>query len=146
MRLGKAYHLGMPTLRRARTRDSLMVLLLTAAAIAFSPASGDAWLIKSVGSVHAAQAVAAPPNASQNPPVMAASARRSEPDPALAGKQPALRTQLAELLQLANELQSDVDKTNKDTLSLSVVRKADRIEKLARSMRAEKQVRGPRDH
>jgi hypothetical protein len=39
------------------------------------------------------------------------------------------------LLKLANDLKSEVDKTNKDTLSLSVIRKADEIEKLAHSVR-----------
>lgn len=39
------------------------------------------------------------------------------------------------LVQLANELQADVQKSNKDTLSLDVVKKADEIEKLAKSVR-----------
>lgn len=41
----------------------------------------------------------------------------------------------ARLLQLAAELKSEVDKTTKDTLSLGVIRKADEIENLARSVR-----------
>lgn len=39
------------------------------------------------------------------------------------------------LLALANELKDEVDKTNKDTLSLSVVKKAEQIEKLAKSVK-----------
>lgn len=39
------------------------------------------------------------------------------------------------LLSLANELKADMDKTNKDMLSLDVVRKADEIEKLAHSVK-----------
>jgi len=39
------------------------------------------------------------------------------------------------LLALANELKLDVDKTNKDTLSLDVIKKADEIEKLAHSVK-----------
>ncbi len=35
------------------------------------------------------------------------------------------------LLKLANDLKAEVDKSNKDTLSLSVIRKADEIERLA---------------
>ena len=38
-------------------------------------------------------------------------------------------------MALANELKSQVDKSNKDTLSLDVVRKADEIEKLAHSVK-----------
>lgn len=39
------------------------------------------------------------------------------------------------LLTLATELKTDVDKTNKDTLSVDVIRKADEIEKLAHSVK-----------
>jgi hypothetical protein len=39
------------------------------------------------------------------------------------------------LLALANELKVQVDKSNKDTLSLDVIRKADEIEKLAHSVK-----------
>jgi HAMP domain-containing protein len=41
----------------------------------------------------------------------------------------------ARLLKLAGDLKSEVDKTNKDNLSLNVIRKADEIEKLAHSVR-----------
>jgi hypothetical protein len=41
----------------------------------------------------------------------------------------------AKLLKLASDLKSEVDKTNKDTLSLGVIRKADEIEKLAHSVK-----------
>jgi hypothetical protein len=41
----------------------------------------------------------------------------------------------ARLLQLATDLKAEVDKTTKDTLSLSVIRKADAIEKLAHDAR-----------
>ena len=39
------------------------------------------------------------------------------------------------LLALANELKASVDKSDKNTLSLDVVRKADEIEKLAHSVK-----------
>ena len=41
----------------------------------------------------------------------------------------------SQLLALAIALKTDVDKTNKDTLSVSVVREADEIEKLARTVK-----------
>jgi len=51
----------------------------------------------------------------------------------------ARKKQLAEdsekLLALAVALKAEVDKTNKDTLSLSVIRKADAIEKLAHNVK-----------
>lgn len=39
------------------------------------------------------------------------------------------------LLQLATDLKAEVDKTNKGTLSLNVIRKADSIEKLAHDVK-----------
>lgn len=39
------------------------------------------------------------------------------------------------LLSLATELKTDVQKSNKDTLSLDVIRKADEIEKLAHNVK-----------
>lgn len=41
----------------------------------------------------------------------------------------------ADLLKMAMDLKTEVDKTNKDTLSLAVVRKASEIEQLARKVR-----------
>lgn len=39
------------------------------------------------------------------------------------------------LLQMAKELEQDVDKTNENILSLEVIRKAEQIEKLAKSVK-----------
>jgi hypothetical protein len=41
----------------------------------------------------------------------------------------------ARLVQLATELKAEVDKTDKETLSLNVIRKADTIEKLAHGVK-----------
>lgn len=46
----------------------------------------------------------------------------------------------AKLLKLATELKAEVDKTNKDTLNLKVVRKADEIEKLAHGVKEKMQL------
>ena len=46
----------------------------------------------------------------------------------------------AKLLKLATDLRIEVDKTTLDTLSLTIVRKADEIEKLAHSMREKMKV------
>ena len=40
-----------------------------------------------------------------------------------------------QLLSMALALKAEVDKTNKDTLSINVIRKADEIEKLARTVK-----------
>jgi hypothetical protein len=52
-----------------------------------------------------------------------------------AERQKKLMTDTERLLALANELKTDMDKTNKDTMSLDVIRKADEIEKLAHSVK-----------
>ena len=46
-----------------------------------------------------------------------------------------LQMMTARLLQLATELKAEVDKTNKETLSLNIIRKADTIEKLAHDVK-----------
>jgi hypothetical protein len=49
-----------------------------------------------------------------------------------------------QLLAMALSLKAEVDKTNKDTLSLNVIRKADAIERLARTVKEKiKQSSGP---
>jgi hypothetical protein len=55
-----------------------------------------------------------------------------------------ISTESTQLLAMAVELKAEVDKSNKDTLSLKVIRKADAIEKLAKTVKEkEKQGRGP---
>ena len=44
--------------------------------------------------------------------------------------------QSADLLKLANSLKAEMDKTSKDTLSVTVVRRAGEIEQLAHRMRS----------
>jgi hypothetical protein len=46
-----------------------------------------------------------------------------------------LRRDTDRLLKLATELKNYVDKTNQDTLSVNVVKKAEEIEKLAKSVK-----------
>lgn len=50
-------------------------------------------------------------------------------------RQAALKNDTEKLLKLATELKEYVDKTNESTLSLEVIRKAEEIEKLAKSVR-----------
>jgi hypothetical protein len=50
-------------------------------------------------------------------------------------RQADLKRDTEKLLKLATELQESVDKTNEGMLSLNVVKKAEEIEKLARSVK-----------
>lgn len=56
-------------------------------------------------------------------------------DAANAERKKQLSDESAQLLTLAMSLKAEVDKTNKDMLSLNVIRKADEIEKLAHSVK-----------
>lgn len=53
----------------------------------------------------------------------------------------ALKNDANKLLQLANELKDDVDKSNENVLSLDVLKKAEEIEKLAKSVK--EKMKGP---
>lgn len=48
-----------------------------------------------------------------------------------------LAVDTAKLLQLANELKTEMDKSSKDMLSVAVIKKADEVEKLAHKVRDE---------
>ena len=50
-------------------------------------------------------------------------------------RQAQLQRDTDNLLKLANELKQDVDKSNENTLSMDVVKKAEEIEKLAHSVK-----------
>jgi hypothetical protein len=52
-------------------------------------------------------------------------------------KQKQLADDTARLLVMAKELKAEMDKSTKDMLSVSVIRKADEIEKLAKKVREE---------
>jgi len=52
-------------------------------------------------------------------------------------KQKQLTDDTAKLQALANELKAEMDKSSKDTLSLTVIKKAEEVEKLAHKVEAE---------
>jgi hypothetical protein len=69
-------------------------------------------------------------------PVKATDDQRPTTPPAPANdRQKKLAADTDKLLALATDLKKQVDKTNKDILSVDVVKKAEEIEKLARSMK-----------
>lgn len=73
-------------------------------------------------------------------PVMAAAPPPPKPVPADAGGDRArqqINNETANLLAMVYALKAEVDKSNKDELSIAVVRKASQVEQLARKMRDE---------
>jgi hypothetical protein len=71
-----------------------------------------------------------PMGSSLSPEIQAQQARSLNSD-----RQKRLVEDTNKLLVLATQLKQDVDKTNKDVLSVDVIKKADEIEKLAHSVK-----------
>jgi hypothetical protein len=85
----------------------------------------------------AAQDSAAQPSAAQAPPTAEVTADSSKPATPQTPHQKQLADDTAKLLALANELKTELDQSSKDTLSLSVIKKAELVEKLAHKVRDE---------
>jgi hypothetical protein len=84
-----------------------------------------------------AQQSAPQPPAAQPAPNVEVAANNQPPAAPQTAKQKQLADDTAKLLQLANELKAELDKSSKDTLSLSVMKKAEQVEKLAHKVRDE---------
>jgi len=76
----------------------------------------------------------APPAQTQAQPQVAAESDPAKEDSRTL-KQKLLDDEAQRLVTMANELKAAVDKTNKNILSLDVVRKAEQIEQLAHKMK-----------
>lgn len=70
-------------------------------------------------------------------PAATAAATASTAKPPMTPQQKQLADDTAKLLDMANELKVELDKSSKDTLSLSVIKKAQQVEKLAHKVRDE---------
>jgi hypothetical protein len=98
---------------------------------------------------HPAAASVAPANASPeaNTQINAKLQAESSQQPQSAAdsqKRKQISVESTQLLAMAVDLKAEVDKTNKDTLSINVIRKADAIEKLAKTVKEKlKQNSGP---
>jgi hypothetical protein len=84
-----------------------------------------------------AQRSAAQPPVAQAPATAGAAADASKPTTPQTPRQKQLANDTAKLLTLANELKAELDKSSKDTLSVSVIKKAEQVEKLAHKVRDE---------
>ena len=98
---------------------AILILCSVALAVAQQPAQDGA-----------AKPAAAPASATKE--VVADTAKAP-----LTAQEKQLADDTAKLLALANDLKTELDKSNKDTLSLSVIKKAQQVEKLARRVRDE---------
>lgn len=85
-----------------------------------------------------AQEAKAPEAPSQTAEMKAHPPSDSKPQKGAAGdtdRKKQITDESAQLLNMALALKAEVDKTTKDTLSLNVIKKADEIEKLAKSVK-----------
>ena len=132
--------------RRLAARAALMALLATAAPIDFSqnpvPQNQTTQTSQSLptGSQGRASNTLVPgdsyPSDSNYLRVMnEARVKRSNYEAANIERKRQITEDSARLLKLATELKAEVDKTGKDTLSLSVIRKAETIEMLAKGVK-----------
>jgi hypothetical protein len=76
-----------------------------------------------------------PPDSNDQAKMSEQKEKKANADPANAERKRQIADDSARLLELAKGLKAEVNKTNKDMLSLSVIRKAELIEKLAHSMK-----------
>ena len=83
------------------------------------------------------QGSAAQPPVTQAPATAKATTDTSKPTTPQTPQQKQLADDTAKLLTLADELKAELDKSSKDTLSLSVIKKAEQVEKLAHKVRDE---------
>jgi len=75
------------------------------------------------------------PDANDQMEMREAQTKKQDFEAANAERKKQIADDTAKLLKLAADLKVEVDKTNKDTLSLSVIRKADEIERLAHNVK-----------
>jgi hypothetical protein len=126
---GKLGNASLPGSSRLHLKRQIAVCLVAFAA--FAAVAQDAPTAAKPDAVKPASATPPPDTAGKTPDPQT----KAQSDAAAAAqrKQQIAET-TAQLLKLANDLKEEVNKTDKDTLSLAVIRKADEIEKLAHSV------------
>jgi hypothetical protein len=109
------------------------ILVLVAAALASGQQSAAPGQPQPTAGQQAPDPGPSRPGAGATPLAVPAAARA--PESANAERRRQIADDAARLVTLATALKAEVDKTDKDTLSLTVIRKADEIEKLARTVK-----------
>ena len=134
-------------LQQSKTRRT-MLLSWTAATVFLSWATWIACQTPSTPAAHhetSGNSVATGAVAKGNPAAAKAhAAPQKPPGPAEIAHRQKMVAESTQMLSLAVALKAAVDKTNKDTLSLNVIRRANELERLAHSMKEElRQTGGP---
>jgi hypothetical protein len=120
--------------RLPRGRALWMGVLAGAAIIVLVPVVGKGLQEKDPGFRYPSSITRVPDANAQND-INGADSKAKANEAANAERKKQITDDSALLLKLATDLKTEVDKTDKDTLSLTVIRKADEIEKLAHSVK-----------
>lgn len=123
-----------PALRPRRPlhgRIRMIVMLAATLAVACPLLHGQANPDKSIHD----PSLTAPPDANAQMQMRNQQTAKQNFDAANEERKKQIANDSAKLLKLATDLKTEVDKTNKDTLSLNVIRKAEEIEKLAHDVK-----------
>ena len=124
----------LPVLTLKNSRPLLKrVALASIAAIALSPVLGQALLQNSYP--HLPPEMNRVPDRNQINDINASQAKKPSFETANAERKKQMIEDSSRLLKAAADLKTELDKTDRDMLSLSVIRKAEEIEKLAHSLK-----------
>jgi len=107
-------------------------ILVVAVAIALAPKVGGA---PQSSFPHVPPEITRIPNSNQVDNINAQKSADQSFEAANAERKKQIADDSSKLLKLATDLKTEVDKTNKDTLSINVIRKAEAIEKLAHDVK-----------
>ncbi|HUH61522.1 MAG TPA: hypothetical protein VLZ50_00940 [Terracidiphilus sp.] len=116
---------------------TIAVLVATAALSAVAQPGQQALLRSSDRPYIANEAANRLPDANEQMIMHEQQEQKQDFESANAVRRKLLTDESAKLLQLAAQLKTEMDKTDKDTLSIGVIRKAEQIEKLAKDVKAQ---------
>lgn len=131
-----------PTFRRSETKSrrllKLMVLCVATMAVANGAAVIDAQPAQATGDPNKPYLLPQAnrlPDVNQQMEMREQQVKQQSYAAANAERKKQITEDSAKLLKLASDLMAEVDKTDKDALSLNVIRKADEIERLAHNVK-----------
>jgi hypothetical protein len=122
--------------QRTSPRSAVGLGILAAlVAIAIAPAVGGEAQQSAQNPLHNSPEIVRAPDSNQVNDINKQQTEKQNFEAANAERKKQINSDSAKLLKLATELKEEVDKTDKDTLSVSVIRRADAIEKLAHDLK-----------
>jgi len=130
--------IGAPLLGRTRRQGLWLGLVASLLLAAMAPAASDGMRQNSYP--HLPPELNRVPDNNQADQINAQKQKQQDFEAANAARKKQIAQESAKLLKLATELKAEVDKTDKDTLNLKVIRQADQIEKLAHGVKEKMQL------